>query len=77
MDERELDQRVLLLHRVRRAGVRAPALDARPRRFSAQGPASTVEHHAGHVQSGRVCPHRARAFPRAQQIRITPLGVRH
>jgi len=59
MDDRELDQRVLLLHHLRHGGVRAPAHDARPRRVPAQRAAGAMEHDAGHVQSGRVRAHRA------------------
>lgn len=77
MDDRELDQRVLLLHHLRPAGVRASALDARPCRVPAQRAAGAVEHDAGHVQSGRVRAHGARTVPRTQQIRSAPLGVRY
>lgn len=77
MDGRKLDQRVLLLYHIRLAGVRTPAVDARPRRFSVKGPTHPVEHNAGHVQSGRFHQDGARTFSGAQQIRIAPLGVRH
>lgn len=77
VDDRKLDQRVLLLYHIRHAGVRAPADDARPGRFPAQGTAGAVEHHAGHVQPGRIRPDSTRAVPGAQQIRPAPFGVRH
>lgn len=35
MDDRQLDQRFLLLYHLRDAGVRAPAADAQPGRFPA------------------------------------------
>lgn len=77
VDDRELDQRVLLLYHLRHAGVRAPADDARPGRLPAQGTVGAVERDAGHVQPGRLRPYGARAVPGAQQIRTAPFGVRH
>jgi len=77
VDDRELDQRVLLLHHLRHAGVRAPAYDARSGRLPAQGAAGAVERDAGHVQLGRLRPNGARAVPGPQQIRTAPLRVRH
>lgn len=77
MDDRQLDQWVLLLYHIRHARVRAPTDDAQPCRFPAQRAVDLVEHHAGHVQPGRVRAHCARAVSRAQQIRSSPFGVRH